>query len=154
MRLRVCAVGRLRRGPEKDLFDLYAARIAKAGRALALGPLDLSEFESPGTPAREGERLIRAVPEGAAVVALDERGRTLSSPELAAWLAARRDDGARDCAFLIGGADGLMPGLRDRADLVLSFGPMVWPHMLARAMLAEQLYRATQILAGTPYHRA
>ncbi|MGR3540647.1 MAG: 23S rRNA (pseudouridine(1915)-N(3))-methyltransferase RlmH, partial [Hasllibacter sp.] len=95
-----------------------------------------------------------AVPGGAAIVALDERGRAMTSPDFAGWLARARDDGARDCAFLIGGADGLDPPLRDRADLVLSFGPMVWPHMLARAMLAEQLYRATQILAGTPYHRA
>ena len=154
MRLAVCAVGRLRRGPEKDLLDDYAGRTLKAGRALSLGPLDVTEVEAPGGPGPEGERLARAVPDGAAVVALDERGRALTSPELAAWLARVRDDGARDCAFLIGGADGLDPALVRRADLVLSFGPMVWPHMLARAMLAEQLYRATQILAGTPYHRA
>ncbi|PRY92845.1 23S rRNA (pseudouridine1915-N3)-methyltransferase [Hasllibacter halocynthiae] len=146
-------MGRLRRGPERELLDEYAGRIAKAGRALSLGPLAVAEVEAPGGPGPEGGRLARAVPPGAAVVALDERGRALTSPGLARWLAGRRDDGARDCAFLLGGADGLDPALRERADLVLSFGPMVWPHMLARAMLAEQLYRATQILAGTPYHR-
>jgi 23S rRNA (pseudouridine1915-N3)-methyltransferase len=105
-------------------------------------------------PAPEAEALVRALPDGAALVALDERGRMLTSPDLAARLAARRDSGTQDLAFLIGGADGLDPALRDRADLVLSFGPMVWPHMLARVMLAEQLYRAATILAGSPYHRA
>jgi len=86
-------------------------------------------------------------------VAMDERGKAMASPDFAAWVARQRDDGIRDCAFVIGGADGLAPDIRDRADLTLSFGPMVWPHMLARAMLAEQLYRAASILAGTPYHR-
>ena len=79
----------------------------------------------------------------------------MGSPEFAATAGALARRGARPAAaFLIGGADGLDPGLRDRADAVLSFGPMVWPHMLVRAMLAEQLYRAATILAGTPYHRA
>ena len=87
------------------------------------------------------------------LVALDERGRTLSSPQLAETMARFRDDGRRTLAFAIGGADGHGRALLDRADLKLSFGPMVWPHMLARAMLSEQLFRATSILAGTPYHR-
>ena len=98
--------------------------------------------------------LSRAVPAGAVVVVLDERGRSLSSPQLAAELARWRDAGRQDAAFLIGAADGLDPALRDRADLAISLGRMVWPHMLARVMLAEQLYRAATILAGLPYHRA
>jgi 23S rRNA (pseudouridine1915-N3)-methyltransferase len=103
--------------------------------------------------AAEAALLRRAVPPGAALVALDERGQMLSSPDLAALIAGWRDAGRGDAAFVIGGADGLDPGLRTAADRVLSLGPMVWPHALARAMLAEQIYRATTILAGTPYHR-
>ena len=100
------------------------------------------------------EACLAAVPDGAVLCALDERGKVLSSPDFAAWLAGLRDQGRQDVAFLIGGADGLDPALRDAADQRLSFGKMVWPHMLARVMLTEQLYRAAGILAGTPYHRA
>ena len=154
LRLLICAVGRLKPCPERALVDDYAARLARAGRMVSLGPLEIKEIEARGGPEAEAALLERAVPEGGRVVVLDERGRALTSPGLAETLACWRDDGARDAAFLIGGADGLGPGLRERADAVLSLGPMVWPHRLARAMLAEQLYRATSILAGTPYHRA
>ncbi|HDR29984.1 23S rRNA (pseudouridine(1915)-N(3))-methyltransferase RlmH [Rhodovulum tesquicola] len=155
MRLHLCAVGRLRSGPERALVDDYAARFDRTGRALGLGPLTVTEIEDRkgGGPAAEAALLARALPEGAALCALDERGQMLSSPDFAALLARWRDSGRSAAAFLIGGADGLDPALRARADTALSFGPMVWPHMLARAMLAEQLYRAAQILAGTPYHR-
>ena len=156
MRVHVCAVGRLRAGPERDLIDDYAARFDRTGRPFGLGPLSIAEIEGRkgGGPAAEAGLLARALPKGAKVCALDERGRQLSSPDFARRIAAFRDDGASDLAFLIGGPDGLDSTLRNRADLVLSLGPMVWPHMLARAMLAEQLYRAAAILAGTPYHRA
>ena len=103
--------------------------------------------------AAEGALLSRAIPEGAALCVLDERGKVLSSPEFAQALAGWRDGGRQDAAFVIGGADGVDPDLRARADLVISLGRMVWPHMLARVMLAEQLYRAATILAGSPYHR-
>ena len=99
------------------------------------------------------ERFSDAMEKGAALCVLDERGKTLSSPEFAQVLAGWRDGGRQDAAFVIGGADGVEPGLRARADLAVSFGRMVWPHMLVRAMLAEQLYRAATILAGSPYHR-
>ena len=155
LRLVLCAVGRLRRGPEKALVDDYAARLAKVGRQISLGPLDVREVEDRrgGGPAAEAALLSGAIPDGAALVALDERGRQLSSPDLAGRLADWRDGGRREACFVIGGADGLDPALPARADLVLGLGPMVWPHMLVRAMLAEQLYRAATILAGTPYHR-
>ena len=104
-------------------------------------------------PPAEAVLLSRQISDGAAVIALDERGRPLTSPDFAAALARFRDDGRPEAVFLIGGADGLDPALRDRADLVISFGAMVWPHMLVRVMLAEQLYRAATILAGGPYHR-
>jgi 23S rRNA (pseudouridine1915-N3)-methyltransferase len=156
MRLHLCAVGRLRAGPERDLVDDYILRCDRTGRPLGLGPVTEHEVEDKrgGGMAAEGELLARAVPAGSALVVLDERGKTLSSPEFAAQLAQWRDGGRQDAAFVIGGADGIDPALRSRADLAISFGRMVWPHMLVRVMLAEQLYRATTILAGGPYHRA
>ncbi|MFT4795688.1 MAG: 23S rRNA (pseudouridine1915-N3)-methyltransferase [Paracoccaceae bacterium] len=156
MDLTILAVGRLRGGPEATLIADYLGRIDKAGRPLSLGPAKVAEVEDKRGrgPDAEAELLLGALPEGAALVAMDERGKTLSSPELADQIARWRDEGRRACCFAIGGADGHGDALRARADLKLSFGPMVWPHMLARAMLAEQLYRATAILAGTPYHRA
>lgn len=148
-------MGRLRGGPEAALVADYAARLAGTGRGVSLGPLDVSEVEAKGGgPAAEAALLRRVLPDGARLVALDERGRALDSPGLADRLGRWRDEGVREVAFLIGGADGLDPALRDGADLALSLGPMVWPHRLARAMLAEQLYRSASILAGTPYHRA
>lgn len=156
MRLHLCAVGRLRAGPERALIDDYAARLERAGRPLGLGPLIEHEVEDRkgGGMAAEAALLRRAVPAGARLVALDERGLTLASPGLAHRLAAERDGGAADLAFVIGGADGLQPDLRAAADWALSLGAMVWPHALVRVMLAEQLYRAATILAGSPYHRA
>lgn len=155
MRVHLCAVGRLRAGPERDLVEDYVQRFDRTGRALSLGPLSVHEVEDKrgGGMAAEAELLGRAVPSGALLVTLDERGRVLSSPEFAEQIARWRDGGRQDLAFVIGGADGIDPSLRDRADFSISFGRMVWPHMLARVMLAEQLYRVAAILAGTPYHR-
>lgn len=101
----------------------------------------------------EAALLRRAIPDGAVICALDERGMVESSPKFAHRIAVWRDAGHSDLAFVIGGADGIDPGLRDEADHLLSFGAMVWPHMMVRAMLAEQLYRAASILSGGPYHR-
>ena len=156
MRVTICAVGRLRAGPEKDLIGDYATRFDRSGRILGLGPLTLTEVDDRkgGGPEAEAALLDRALPNGAKVIALDERGKMMGSPDFANTLARYRDDGCGDLAFLIGGADGLSSALRSRADLCLSFGTMVWPHMLARVMLVEQLYRAASILAGAPYHRA
>lgn len=155
MRLHLCAVGRLRAGPERDLVDDYLQRLDRTGKPLGLGPVAEHEVEDKkgGGMATEATLLARAIPDGAALCILDERGRTLSSPEFAQTLAVWRDSGRQDAAFVIGGADGLDPSLRARADLSISFGRMVWPHMLVRVMLAEQLYRAATILAGSPYHR-
>jgi 23S rRNA (pseudouridine1915-N3)-methyltransferase len=156
MRVQVCAVGRLRAGPEAVLIADYLDRFGKTGRGLGLGPAQVIEVEDKkgGGVEAEAALLERAAPGGALLVALDERGAVLSSPEFAAKLAGWRDAGRQDLAFVIGGSDGLAAGLRERADFSLSFGSMVWPHLLARVMLAEQLYRAATILAGGPYHRA
>jgi 23S rRNA (pseudouridine1915-N3)-methyltransferase len=155
MRLHLCAVGRLRAGPERSLVDDYLTRTERTGRPLGLGPVTEHEVEDKrgGGMAAEGALLSKSLPEGAALCVLDERGKTLSSPEFAQILVGWRDGGRQDAAFVIGGADGVDPVLRDRADLVISFGRMVWPHMLVRVMLAEQLYRAATILGGSPYHR-
>lgn len=156
MRLHILAVGRARGWPEAVMVADYLDRATKTGRAVGVPEARLTEIEQKRGLGMSGEadRLRRAIPDGARIVALDERGTLLSSPDFTAKLADWRDAGIRNAAFLIGGADGLDPALRKEADLVLSFGPMVWPHMLARVMLAEQLYRATSILARTPYHRA
>ncbi|MHC0052215.1 23S rRNA (pseudouridine(1915)-N(3))-methyltransferase RlmH [Actibacterium sp. D379-3] len=156
MRVHICAVGRLRAGPERALIDDYITRFDRTGRALSLGPATLHEVEDKkgGGMAAEAALLDRAIPDGALICTLDERGKLMSSPEFADLLARWRDDGRSDVAFVIGGADGIDPALRARADASLSLGRMVWPHMLARVMLAEQIYRAASILAGSPYHRA
>jgi 23S rRNA (pseudouridine1915-N3)-methyltransferase len=155
MRLLLCTVGRLRAGPERDLIDDYLARLDRTGRPLGLGPTTEHEVDDRkgGGMAAEATLLSARVPTGARLVVLDERGTQMSSPALAARLADERDRGAGDLAFVIGGADGLHPDLRARADWALSFGAMVWPHALVRVMLSEQLYRAATILSGGPYHR-
>lgn len=155
MRVTICAVGKLRAGPEKALVDDYLTRFERTGRLLGLGPARVVEVDERkgGGVAGEATLLRRAVPHGALVMVLDERGRTLESPALAGQLADWRDQGRGELALLIGGADGLDPALREAADFSLSLGAMVWPHMLVRVMLSEQLYRAATILAGTPYHR-
>ncbi|WP_460272814.1 23S rRNA (pseudouridine(1915)-N(3))-methyltransferase RlmH [Celeribacter sp. ULVN23_4] len=155
MKVQICAVGRLRKGPEAALIDDYTTRFDRTGRALGLGPLTISEVEDKkgGGMSAEAALLERALPKGAVIVTLDERGKLLTSPEFADKLAGWRDSGRSDVAFVIGGADGIDPSLRAQADFSISLGKMVWPHMLARAMLTEQLYRAASILAGAPYHR-
>lgn len=156
MRLTLCVVGRLRNGPEKDLFSDYIDRFEKTGRGMGLGPVEVVEVEDRkgGGMQAEAELLLRAIPKGAILLAMDERGKTMTSPQFARQIAKWRDEGAQSLAIVIGGADGLAPDLREQADMSLSFGKMVWPHMLARVMLAEQLYRAASILGGSPYHRA
>jgi 23S rRNA (pseudouridine1915-N3)-methyltransferase len=154
MRVTICAMGRLRAGPERMLCDDYLSRFDRTGRPLGLGPAQVTELEDRrgGGMAAEARLLQRAVPEGAVLCALDERGVQASSTVFAGWLADWRDQG-RNLALVIGGADGLDPDFVGKADRVLSLGPMVWPHMLVRVMLAEQLYRAATILSGGPYHR-
>ena len=155
MRVHICAVGRLRGGAERDLIDDYLTRFDRTGRALGLGPANIHEVEDKkgGGMSAEANLLERAIPKGALICTLDERGKVMSSPDFAKLLGRWRDEGRGDVAFVIGGADGIDPVLRTQADFSLSFGKMVWPHMLVRVMLAEQIYRAASILAGSPYHR-
>jgi 23S rRNA (pseudouridine1915-N3)-methyltransferase len=155
VKLSLIVVGRLRTGPEAALIEDYLTRFDRIGRNMGLGPASLIEVEDKkggGKPA-EAALLAKALPEGATLVVLDERGKLLTSPDFATKIAGWRDQSQANLAFMIGGADGLDASLLARADLKLSFGKMVWPHMLARVMLTEQLYRAASILSGAPYHR-
>ena len=138
------------------LVDDYLTRFDRTGRALGLGPAKLFEVEDKkgGGMAAEATLLEKAAPSGAFICVMDERGKTTTSPEFADLLGKWRDTGRQDLAFVIGGADGIAQNVRSRADFSLSLGKMVWPHMLARVMLCEQLYRAASILANSPYHRA
>ena len=155
MRLTIAAIGRLKSGPELELITDYSKRIAASGRPLALGPLEIHEIDERKTRERDSQsaKLLERVSSGTFTVAVDERGKAMTSPEFAKLIERVRDQGADEMAFLIGGADGHTKDLRARSDQLLSFGQMVWPHMLARVMLTEQLYRAVSILAGSPYHR-
>ncbi len=151
MRLSLIAVGRAKRGPEQDLFNLYSKRLSPSLDLIEVEekrPLSGDELKS-----READLIAAKIPDGAHVVALDERGKAFSSRDFAHLIGRYRDEGVRDMTILIGGADGLDKSLRTRADTVMSFGIQTWPHMLVRGMLAEQLYRAQTILAGHPYHR-
>ena len=158
MRIIVAAVGRLKRGPECDLSERYRERAVKSGRGIGLRSLDVIEIAE--SRAREAQRrmieesiaLATVIPDGAATVLLDPGGEKIDSNALTARLRSWNDSG-RDVAFVIGGPDGLAPTLSDRADLHLAFGGLTWPHQLVRIMLLEQIYRATTILSGHPYHR-
>ena len=155
VRVHIIAVGRLRGGPEKSLIDDYLTRFDRTGRAVGLGPVQLTEVEvKKGGMAEEALLLQKAIPTGAVVCVLDERGTVEPSPAFADRLGRWRDAAQGDLVFIIGGADGLHPSLNTQAAHALSFGKMVWPHMLVRVMLSEQLYRAASILTGGPYHRA
>ena len=160
MRIIVAAIGRLKEGAETELSERYRKRAAQTGRQLGLRDVEIVEIrESRADEAgkrmlEESIALANVIPQKAAVVLLDERGQNLDSASIAAQLAKWRGEDRPAAVFLIGGADGLSPSLRDRADLRLSFGAATWPHQLVRAMLLEQIYRATTILTGHPYHRA
>lgn len=154
MRLSIIAVGRLKAGPELALVEDYAKRLRST--PARLGPLqvhELDERKDAVALARTLTGLLDKLPPAAMHIALDERGEMLTTRALAGRLAAWRDEGVPEAAFLIGGADGLLPAARERAHLTLSLGRLTFPHLLARALVAEQLYRAASLLAGHPYHR-
>lgn len=155
MRLDIRAIGKLKAGAERTLCDDYLERATQAGRPLGLGPAAAREFDPRHYKDRsaETEALGAGLEPGALVAALDETGRNTSSLELARLIEAARDDGARQAVFLIGGADGHARAHLPSCARLISFGKATWPHKLVRVMLAEQIYRAVSILAGSPYHR-
>jgi 23S rRNA (pseudouridine1915-N3)-methyltransferase len=151
VRLLIAAIGRIKAGP---LADLQAEYVKRLGGSIVVKEVEERRALSPlERKAREGQLLLAALPEDATVVALDERGKTLASRAFAEQLQRWQGAGAKTLAFVIGGADGLAQPVVQRAGLVLSLGAMTWPHLLARILLLEQLYRAQQILNGHPYHR-
>lgn len=158
MKVHLAAVGRMKQGPERELVARYLDRAVGSGRPLSLTGFEVIELtesragSAASRKADEAKALRSALPDGI-IVALDEHGRTMASEPFASQLARWRDDGRPAASFVIGGADGLDPDFVRSADLVLSFSPLTWPHQLVRIMLAEQLYRATTILSGHPYHR-
>jgi 23S rRNA (pseudouridine1915-N3)-methyltransferase len=159
MRLHILSVGTIRGTNEAPLCEDFIGRAQNMGRRLGITHVAVTEV--PVSRAREtrkrmdeeAERLAARVPEGAHVVLLDARGKGMTSEDFAEMLAALRDAGTKDFAFVIGGPDGLGTLPRIKSGRSLAFGPQTWPHMLVRAMLAEQIYRAMTILAGHPYHR-
>ena len=156
VRIQIIAVGRLKPGPERTLVDDYSARFSKLGRSMGFSALTLSEIDERKAQTKEAQaELIQSVVPAAAMLwACDEHGSQSKSEDFAKDLRRLADQGLSDLAFVIGGADGLGPKVLGKADRTLSFGKMVWPHMLVRVMLTEQLYRAATIIAGAPYHRA
>ncbi len=160
MRLALVTVGRLKRGPERELCERYRERLDALARSHGFAPAALSELpesrsrRAPERCAEEAGLILGAVDPDAVLVALDERGRNdLSSERLAETIRTWRDGGRKALAIVVGGADGLDPSVRARADLVLAFGALTLPHGLVRVLAYEQLYRALTILAGHPYHR-
>ncbi len=159
MRISVFAVGRMKSGPERELADRYLDRFKKTGASLGLEFSSVTEIvESRAQQAElrkqeESAQVLKALDTGGVLVLLDERGKTMPSEAFASNIAKFRDEGKRQLLLAIGGPDGHDAALRERADLVLALGAMTWPHQIVRILIAEQLYRATTILSGHPYHR-
>jgi 23S rRNA (pseudouridine1915-N3)-methyltransferase len=160
MRLLILAVGNGRGTPEGALTDDFAGRSRAFGKrfgftACAVEEIAVSKLrEARGRMEAEGEKLAARIPQGAHVILLDARGKGMTSDGFAEMLGAMRDAGARDLVFIIGGPDGLNLPASVKAGRSLAFGPQTWPHLMVRAMLSEQIYRALTILGGHPYHRA
>jgi 23S rRNA (pseudouridine1915-N3)-methyltransferase len=159
MRLLILAVGYARGTSEGALCDEFLDRAVKMGRNMGFSAVSIEELAvskartAPARMAEEAERLADKLPDGAHVILLDAKGKGMTSEDFADMLGALRDAGTRDLAFVIGGPDGLHPLPGKKAGRSLAFGPQTWPHLLARALLTEQVYRAITILAGHPYHR-
>ena len=159
MKLHISAVGKLKNGPERSLCESYFERAAQMGRRTGISALTVTEHNESKAKtadlriADEAARLLGACSAISYVLALDERGKNLSSEAFAGELGRLIDNGTREVAFLIGGPDGHAAAVQGRAGLTLSLGKMTWPHRLARAMLAEQIYRSVTILVNHPYHR-
>jgi 23S rRNA (pseudouridine1915-N3)-methyltransferase len=160
VRLHIVAVGFARGTQEAALAEDFVARAAQIGKRLGISSVGCEEIavskdrDVKKRKPDEAERLARRVPDGAHIVLLDAKGKGMTSEDFAEMLGALRDAGTKDLAFVIGGPDGLAPLPGKRAGRSLAFGPQTWPHLLVRAMLSEQIYRALTILAGHPYHRA
>ena len=159
MRIVVAAVGRLKQGAERELAERYRKRAIEAGRSAGLSAIDVVEIkesragDAPRRMLEESIAIANIIPDRAVTVIVDARGESMSSASFAGRLQGWRQQNKPAVVFIIGAADGLAPSLREKASLAIAFGAATWPHQLVRIMLLEQLYRATTILAGHPYHR-
>ncbi|MDG2097802.1 MAG: 23S rRNA (pseudouridine(1915)-N(3))-methyltransferase RlmH [Paracoccaceae bacterium] len=155
MHITICAIGRMRNGPHLDLFNTYQKRFNQNARQIGFKKLNLVEVEDKNKNAlkTETQMLKKAVAKATSVFGLDEFGEQLDSMEFATLLKALKNQNEKEISFVIGGADGLDKEFKKSCGRLISFGPMVWPHMLARVMLSEQLYRASTIMLNNPYHR-
>ncbi len=144
MKFHILAIGHLKQGPEKDLLEQYRKRIT--------WPLTIKEL-NPRKPSDTSSLILENIPDSSAVIALDERGKNLNSLEFSGLIQNYLDSGVKNLSFLIGGADGFEETIRSKADHLISFGRLTWPHMVVRALLVEQLYRSQQIINRHPYHR-
>lgn len=154
MHITLISVGKLKKGPEKELVDDYVARFNKAGPGIGLRSLKLVDLTSGGGLDAEGKLILNAVPAGSKVLRLDEHGQAWTSVKLANQIAKWRDSGTPQLCLLIGGAEGYSDAVRDAYPDTLALGPQTWPHRLVKAMISEQLYRSVSLLAGLPYHKA
>jgi 23S rRNA (pseudouridine1915-N3)-methyltransferase len=160
MKLRICAIGRMKPGAERDLSEDYLKRARSLGRKLGLSAIDVADAgetvhdQTHVRIARDAETLKTLYAPGTSTIVLDPRGKALSTEQFTSFLKEQLDGGTSHLALLIGGPDGHAPETLKAARLVLSLGPMTWPHRLVRVMLAEQIYRALTIMAGHPYHRS
>ncbi len=159
MRLKILAVGKLKAGPEAELYARYQDRITKSGAALHLSGPELFELpesrlaEVKQRKTEEATKLLQRCEPGARIIALDERGKDLTSVEFANLIRDEQGSGAKELAFAIGGPDGHGQAMLDASFRKIRFGSMTWPHQIARVMLVEQIYRSITILSGHPYHR-
>ncbi len=154
MKLTLLAVGRIKSGPERDLTDDYLSRLRRIGPGLGFRAITEIEVADGGGREREGERLLARLDSSARAIRLDEHGPAMTSLALAESLAIARDASVPETVFLIGGAEGYGEAVIAAVPQTLALGPQTWPHRLVRVMMAEQLYRAATVLAGTPYHKA
>jgi len=152
LKLTVLCIGRVKRGPERELLDDYLSRARKSGAALGFRTIDEIELDSRGDAEHEGQRILQKIPLGARAVRLDERGKRMRS-EVFAKLLSTENDAGRDMCFIIGGADGYSASVIEAVPETFSLGDLTLPHRLARVILAEQIYRAISILSGSPYHK-
>jgi 23S rRNA (pseudouridine1915-N3)-methyltransferase len=159
VKLTIAAIGRMKAGPMAELVEIYANRTRQTGQQAGITALNIMDFAESRKPvaqarcAEEAQGLLAACPAGAVIIALDERGKSISSSQFADLISKQLDQGVQDVAFVIGGPDGHAPALRDIAQYTISLGKMTWPHMLARVLLSEQIYRVVTILVNHPYHR-
>jgi len=159
MRITLLCVGRASAAPEQEICDAYLRRASSAGKQLGFTEIGIAIVETARAVTtalrmeEEAKRLVKHIPAAAYLMALDERGHSFTSKDFASRIAGLRDSGQRDLVLAVGGPDGLAPEFRGGADALLALGSQTWPHLLVRAMMAEQIYRAVSILGGHPYHR-